>query len=187
MLAELLGAAELGKDELLLRLRELGLITYPSRLLWRLLEDLPAVLAVEVMSRLDPADNAVLAQVARPWMAVVLTFGLRPARGKDRGGAAQTLGIPSAWRGRRRTGARGRLGHVPFAARGGHLEAPMYAREQGCPWGGWNLLVRNEWVGTCEAAARGGTWRCCSGRGSTAARGRRIGPQAPLILGTWRC
>ena len=53
-LADILGAAEIGEDELLLRLRELGLVTYPSPLLEGLLEDLPEVLAAEVPARLPP-------------------------------------------------------------------------------------------------------------------------------------
>jgi hypothetical protein len=68
-LAALLGraeGAELPEDDLLGWLQEAGLITYPSPLLERLLEELPEVLAAEVLPRLDPADIAVIAQVGRP-------------------------------------------------------------------------------------------------------------------------
>jgi len=34
---------------------------------------------------------------------------------------------------------------------------------------------------------RAGTWRCCSGCGSTAARGMRRRVATPLGAGTWRC
>jgi hypothetical protein len=76
VLAELLGAAELGEDELLLRLQELGLITYPSPLLRGLLEDLPEVLAVEVLARLGPTDLVVFGQAARACRAAVVAFGV---------------------------------------------------------------------------------------------------------------
>ena len=50
------------------------------------------------------------------------------------------------------------------AAAGGHLEVLKWARENGCPWD----------EETCMWAARGGgegTWKCCSGRVRTGARG----------------
>jgi hypothetical protein len=76
VLADIMGAAELGEDELLLRLRELGLITYPSPLLRGLLEKLPEVLAAEVLPWLDPTDVVVLGQVAHACRAAVVAFGV---------------------------------------------------------------------------------------------------------------
>jgi len=65
VLAEILGAADLGEDELLVRLREAGLIAYPSPLLGGMLEYLPEVLAAEVLSRVNPTDLVVFGQVGR--------------------------------------------------------------------------------------------------------------------------
>ena len=60
------------------------------------------------------------------------------------------------------------------AAHGGHLEMLRWAREHGCPWD----------EATCQFKA--GTWRCCSGRGNTTARGSRRRVSTPLRAGTWR-
>jgi hypothetical protein len=56
----------LGEDELLLRLQELGLTTYPSPLLGGLTEKLPEVLAAEVLARLEPTDLVLFGQAGRP-------------------------------------------------------------------------------------------------------------------------
>jgi len=82
VLAELLGAAEFGEDELLLRLRELGLITYPSPLLEGLLERLPEVLEAEVLARLDPTDLVLFGQAGRACRAAVVAFGVQQAAGE---------------------------------------------------------------------------------------------------------
>jgi hypothetical protein len=76
VLAEILGAVELGEDELLIRLRELGLITYPSPLLVPLLEEWPDVLAVEVLAQLDPTDLVLFGQAGRACRAAVVAFGV---------------------------------------------------------------------------------------------------------------
>ena len=77
-LAALLGrgeGAELWEDEVLgMKMREHGLLTYPSPLLGRLLEKVPEVLQAEVLARLDAADHAMTAQVARPWRAAAGPF-----------------------------------------------------------------------------------------------------------------
>jgi hypothetical protein len=65
-------------------LRANGLLTYPSPLLRRLLEELRDVFAAEVLPLLLPADLAVLAQVGAPWLAAVLASGL-PRAGKSEG------------------------------------------------------------------------------------------------------
>jgi len=73
-LAALLGrgeGAELWEDEVVGMLREHGLLTYPSPLLGGLLEKVPEVLEKEVLARLDATDHAMIAQVARPWLAAV--------------------------------------------------------------------------------------------------------------------
>ena len=67
---------ELWEDELLGRLRAKGLITYPSPLLGRLLEELRDVFAVEVLLRLDPTDLAMLARVGPASRAAVVASGL---------------------------------------------------------------------------------------------------------------
>jgi hypothetical protein len=76
VLADLLGAADLGEDELLLRLRELGLITYPSPLLGGLIEKVPEVLVAEVLARLNPTDVVVFGQAGRACRAAVVAFGV---------------------------------------------------------------------------------------------------------------
>ena len=63
------------EDRVLRRLREAGLITYPSPLLPRLLEELPEVLAAEVLSRLDSVDLALFGQAGRACRAAVLASG----------------------------------------------------------------------------------------------------------------
>jgi hypothetical protein len=76
VLAELVGAVELGEDELLLRLRELGLITYPSPLLGGLLEKVPKVLAAEVLAQLNPTDVVMFGQAGRACRAAMVAFGV---------------------------------------------------------------------------------------------------------------
>ena len=56
----------------------------PSELLPPLLEEWRDVLVTHVLARLDPTDCALLAQVGKPWLAVVLANNL-PRAGK--GGA----------------------------------------------------------------------------------------------------
>ena len=125
VLVELLGAAELGEDELLLRLRELGLITYPSPLLGGLLEQLPEVLAAEVLLLLEPTDLVVFGQAGRACRAAVSSAcrkrrcrcgatrrGARVARAPRREGrfslGSRTLsGQSRDWLGQRRGDARG--------------------------------------------------------------------------------
>jgi len=87
-LAALLGraqGAELPEDDLLGWLRAAALITYPSPLLGGLLEKLPEVLAVEVLSQLESTDFAICGRVGSETGG---GSGLRPAaRGGDRGDA----------------------------------------------------------------------------------------------------
>jgi hypothetical protein len=83
VLAELIGAAELGEDKLLLRLRELGLITYPSPLLGGLLGGLSEVLAAEVLARLGHMDLVLFGQAARACRAAVVVFGVQHAAGGE--------------------------------------------------------------------------------------------------------
>jgi len=81
VLTDLLGAAELGEDELLLRLRELGLLTYPSPLLEGLLGELHEVLAVEVLARLDLTYRVLFGQAGRACRAAVVALGVPHAAG----------------------------------------------------------------------------------------------------------
>ncbi len=67
--------AELDEDELLGRLREKELITYPSSLL-SFLEEYPDLFKDEVLPRLDSTDIAVFAQVGPPLLAAVVASDL---------------------------------------------------------------------------------------------------------------
>ena len=167
VLADILGAAEFREDELLLKLRELGLITYPSPLLGPLLEEWSDVLAVEVLARLDPTDVVVFGQAAHACRAAVVAFGVPQEEfetsdnsDNEGTGAGDESSEPGplllrvqdfvgsverlAW-------AKARSGPwnafvCAFAARYGHLEVLKWAWERRCPW--------NE--ETCAAAATHG-------------------------------
>ena len=103
------GRAVLYEDELLDALREKGLITYPSPLLGRLVEDLPEVFEKEVLSRLDPTGRALLARVGRGVSAAVVTSGLTRA---------------------------GLCEEAPFKVEDfvGSVERLAWAKGNGCPW-----------------------------------------------------
>jgi hypothetical protein len=121
VLAERLGAAELGEDALLLRLQELGLITYPSPLLGGLLQ-LPDVLAAEALARLDPTDVVVFGQAGRACRAaVVVAFGVpqEEAPSDDIDDNAGTGGGALL------------LNAEDFV---GSVERLAWAKERGCPW-----------------------------------------------------
>jgi hypothetical protein len=82
-------------DDLLSSLRRYmkGLITYPSPLLGELVEKLPEVLTAVVLTKLDPADIAVVAQVGQPWLAAVVDSGV-PRAGRAGRGAAENNDSP---------------------------------------------------------------------------------------------
>ena len=149
VLADLLGAADLGEDELLLRLRELGLITYPSPLLEGLLEKVPEVLAADVMSQLQPTDVVLFGQANRACRAAVVAFGVpqeEAGRWTDEGGEEGTGGGPLLLRVQNFVGSVERLAWAkargcPWdenvcsaAAEGGHLQVLKWAWERSCPW-----------------------------------------------------
>jgi len=121
VLAEILGAAELGEDELLLRLRELELITYPSPLLGGLLEKVPEVLAAEVLAQLGPTDLVLFGQVGRACRGAVVAFGVpqeeTTSDGNDDEGTE--MGGPLLLR----------VGNFV-----GSVERLAWAKESGCPW-----------------------------------------------------
>jgi len=129
VLAEVLGDAEMGEDELLLKMRELGLVTYPSPLLAPLLEEWPDVLAAKVLARLDPADLVVFGQAARACRAAVVAFGVpqEEATGGESdsddegtgGGSVEAEGGPLLLRAEDLVGSVQRL---------------AWARERGCRW-----------------------------------------------------
>ena len=164
VLAEMLADSELGEDELLLKLREAGLIAYP--LLGGLLEYLPEVLAAEVLSRLEPTDVVMFGQVGRSCRAAVVAFGVpqEPETSDDEGDDEEggtgegTEGGPLLLRVENFVGSAERLAWAKergcpwdgdickFAAWGGHLEVLKWAREHRCPW---DFRV-------CACAARGG-------------------------------
>ena len=165
-LAALLGraeGAELPEIDLLGRLRQWGLITYPSPLGGRLLGELPEVLAAEVLPQLDPTDLAMFARVGLASRAAVVSSGL-PRTGEIGGGAfeleefcgsvqrlawARANGCPWVPSVCALAAASGRVEVLQWArehgcdwdentcaeaAEGGHLEVLMWAREHGCPW-----------------------------------------------------
>ena len=70
------GRGRVYEDAMLGRLREVGLLTYPSPLLGGLRERLPEVFAAEVLPKLDPADLAFVAQVDSGCRAAVVACGL---------------------------------------------------------------------------------------------------------------
>ena len=171
VLAELLGAAELGEDELLLRLRELGLITYPSPLLGGLLEGLPEVLAAEVLTRLDPTDVVLFGQAGRACRAAVVAFGVpqeEVERWSDDSDDEDTE-------------ERG-----PLLLRVwnfvGSVERLVWAKERGCPWNesicqyaaerGHLEVLRWAWDNHCPW-----DWKTCAPGGAA------VGAGTPLPLG----
>ena len=101
-------APELSEDELLVVLREAGLITYPSPLLGPLLE-LPAVFAAEVLPLIDPKGRALVARVGQASRVVVVASGLPRA--------GTSVGVP--------------LKIKDFIT---SVELLAWARENGCPW-----------------------------------------------------
>jgi hypothetical protein len=120
----------------------------PSELLGPLLEQWRDVLVRHVLERLDPKDCAMLAQVAKPWLAVVVVNNL-PRAGK---GEAMPLKLVDfcgsveklAWA--KENGCPWGIRTCRGVAAGGHLEVLQWAREHGCPWD----------PGTCGSAARYG-------------------------------
>jgi len=138
-LAALVGAegAELISEETLLgRLREAGLITYPSPLWGSLLEKLPEVVMAEVLPRIDPADRAVVAQVGRRWLAAVVASGLTRA-GKTAGvplRLREFLGCVERLAGAKANGCPWVVSTSVLIVRGGHVEVLKWARERDCPW-----------------------------------------------------
>jgi hypothetical protein len=108
----------------------------PSELLVPLLEEWREVLVKHVLTRLDPTDCALLAQVGKPWRAVVEANKL-PRAGKAGAvslkveefvGSAEML----AWA--KDNGCPWEEETCAAAAAGGHLEVLQWAREHGCAW-----------------------------------------------------
>jgi len=127
--------AELDEDELLGRLRENGLITYPSPLL-SFLEEYPDLVRDEVLPRLDSTDRAVFAQVGPPLLAAVVASGL-PRAGNSAGVPLKLVEFCGsvgrlAWA--RVNGCPWEMLTCAYAAAGGHLEVLVWARERGCEW-----------------------------------------------------
>jgi hypothetical protein len=164
VLAEILGAAEIWEDELLLKLRAAGLIAYPSPLLGAgLLEKLPEVLAAEVLTRLDPTDVVLFGQANRACRAAVVAFGVpreeqEVEETSDDSNDEGTEGGPLLLRVQDFVGSVERLalakergcpwdeGTCQYVAQGGHLEVLKWAWERRCPWNS----------NTCMFAACGG-------------------------------
>ena len=143
-LAALLGraeGAELPEDELLGRLREWGLITYPSPLLGGLLEKLPEVLEAEVLPRLPPTDITMFARVGPASRAAVVASGL-PRAGANGGallkvrdfvGSVERLALA------RDNGCPWNARTSALAARSGRMGVLRWARKHGCDWNEANV------------------------------------------------
>ena len=119
-----------------------------SALLVPLLEEWRAVLVKHVLERLDPTDCAMLARVAKPWLAVVVANNLPRAgkagavslKVKDFVGSAEIL----AWA--KDNGCPWIAETCALAAKGGRLEVLQWALAHGCGW----------MATTCQYAAEGG-------------------------------
>jgi len=147
----------------------------PSELLAPLLEEWCDVLVTHVLAWLDPTDCALLSQVGKPWLAVVVANNL-PRAGKggvvrlklsDFVGSVEMLEWASD------NGCPWNVWTSETCAAGGHVEVLQWAREHGCSWnattcaraaeGGhievlrWAREHRCPWDGrTCASAAQGG-------------------------------
>ena len=164
-----------GQDAVVLgRLREAGLITYPSPLLGRLLGELPQVLEKEVLAQLDSVDRTMLAQVGRPWRAAVVdsrlprlpmtpTWRLPLAEfctSVDRLAWAKANGCPWGVKDLYSCSDHGGRNPCALAARGGHRKVLKWARAHGCPWDdqtctyaaqeGHLGVLRWAWMNGCE-------------------------------------
>ena len=155
VLADLLGSAELGEDELSLRPRELGLITYPratpdpmttaaqddrdpppSVLLSLLLEHLPVLFQQEVLRRLGPTDLASLAGAGHGCAAAVAATALMQW--------AKHAKATFHWHTGYRRPPLCLTAACSNAARGGNQEVLEWLHTGGCPWDAWT---------TCAAGA----------------------------------
>jgi hypothetical protein len=116
------GGTELSEDELLLWLREAGLITYPSPLLGGLQQELPEVLAAEVMPLLLPADRSSLAAVACAWRDAAYPRHVFPE------------GLP-------RAETPGAVRVFQIAEFVQSIERLTWAKDNGCPWVAKTLAV----------------------------------------------
>ena len=131
VLAEILGAEDFGEAELLLRLREAGLIAYPPPLLGEgLLEGPPEVLAAEVLARLDPTDLVVFGQVGRACRVAVVAFGVPQEEERQQ-----------EWNMMTGQGTEGGplLPRVQDCV--GSVERLAWAKPSGCPWVAWTFAI----------------------------------------------
>jgi len=174
-----------------------------------LLEDLPDFFAAEVLAWLDPTDCAILAQVGRPWLAVVVANNL-PCAGKAgavplnvdefvgsvaRLAWAKVNGCPWGTRTCSSVARGGRLAVLQWArehecdwdlmtcaraAEGGYLQMLRWAREHGCPWDERTCALPRRAARAPEGAAVG------AGAPLPVARGTRRRVSTPLRGGTWR-
>jgi hypothetical protein len=120
----------------------------PSELLGPLLEEWREVLVKHVLERLEPTDCAVLAQVGKAWLAVVLANNL-PRAGTE--GAVKLklvdfLGSVERLAWAKENGCPWEQHTCALIAGDGRLDVLQWARDHDCPW--------NE--DTCELAALGG-------------------------------
>jgi len=178
----------------------------PSELLAPLLEEWRDVLVKHVLEQLEPKDCAMLAQVGKPWLAVVVANNLLRAgrMGAVRLKLEDFVGSVARLAWAKANGCPWHAGTCALAARHGVLEVLQWARQHGCKWdrrtcsnaalGGhldvlrWARERGCEWgTETCSSPLMVDTWMCCGGRGSTIAHGSRRRVHRPLTAGTWRC
>ena len=159
----------------------------PMPPLLKFLEEYPGLFVEEVIGRLDPADRAVLAQVAHPLLAAVEAAAAAAEGGSGLPRAGKSAGVP-----------------LKLAAFVGSEKRLAWAKSNGCPWtertcaviaavgqcrlivsepklkarlvSAQTYIVMNRFqallsISTCAATPWAGIWRCWSGRGKTAARG----------------
>jgi hypothetical protein len=170
VLAELLEESEMGEDELLLKLREAGLITYASPLLTPLLEEWSDVFAAEVLARLEPTDVVLFGQANRACRAAVVAFGVPQEEPQEEVETSDDDGDNIGSTG---VGAKGGPLLLRVEDFVGSIERLAWAKTRGCSWdedtcayvaGGGNVEVlkwawerRCPWNSrVCSAAAGAG-------------------------------
>ena len=179
-----------------------------------LLERCPDLFAQKVLVHLDPIDHTFLAQAGSACRAAVAASDLpRAGSRSDVLGRsvlvvthrlAEIVGSVERLAWAKASGCPWIARTCALVARAGRLEVLQWAQAQSCPWDTLTLahaalhghLEVLQWArahgcpvgaSTCITPLGAGTWRCCSGRGSTTAPGTRAHVSTPLLVDTWRC
>ena len=119
------------------------------------------MLVKHVLERLEPIDCAMLAQVGKPWLAVVVANNL-PRAGKSVGLPLKLVDFVGsekrlAWA--KSNGCPWTERTCAFVAAGGQLGVLSWARDHGCPWHmrrPHDAAEPDVSVGTCASAALNG-------------------------------